>query len=443
MNLEQIAEEIVKRGESKGFDEIEVYLVKEKNSLIQIIESLVTAKMGEEIGVGIRASIGKKVGFIATSIVDLDKIDVVLDNLKSIVLTRPEDKDFDGFADPKSAKHRGGVIDTKIYEAPIDEISESVKSVFESVKKLDYIVKLEYHITLADEEIIIANSRGLLAKDKITYAMAFAEVKGKNETLAMDYHTSRKLEIDKLVGVLENAARKVKDFLDAKKLSEPFEGAAVIVNKEVSNFLQNFVSYNFSALNIQENRSKFVGKLNEKVAAEKLTILDNPENPNALLSLKYDGEGVPTYKKALIENGVLRTYLYDVYSARREGKESTGNGVRTNYRSQPSPSPLNVELVPTCNKDAQALINELDKGIFVAGYVMGSHMADLINGVFSLTSLESYYIKNGEIKYPIRSVTITGNFFDVINSILKIGNDLEVTIGGIYPSILVKGLRFI
>jgi len=154
-------------------------------------------------------------------------------------------------------------------------------------------------------------------------------------------------------------------------------------------------------------------------------------------------ECVPTSKKVLIDKGVLKTFVYDSYTAYREGKESTGNAMRRSFESLPEPSTVNIVIESTTNKDVHGLLGEIDKGVYIAGFTMGSHLTDPLRGTFSITSLNAFYVENGDIKYPLKSVTAGGNFFELLKNVISVGSDYRLIRLGKIPSILVDKITFV
>jgi PmbA protein len=174
---------------------------------------------------------------------------------------------------------------------------------------------------------------------------------------------------------------------------------------------------------IYRESSFLAGKLGEKIAHESITITDDGRLPGRLGSKPFDGEGQPTRRNVLVENGELKSWLLDHYSARKLGMESTGSAARgtgsaprvgtTNLWLEPSPASENASL--------EALISEIDRGLLVTELIgMGFNptTGDYSRGAAGL------WIENGEIVHPVEEITIAGNLGQMLLDIDRIGSEL-------------------
>ena len=136
----------------------------------------------------------------------------------------------------------------------------------------------------------------------------------------------------------------------------------------------------------------------------------------------FDGEGVATRRRAVIERGVLTTLLYDLSTARRAGKESTGNGRRGSYSSPVSIAPYNLSFA-TGEMSREEMLTSLEKGIFITE-AKGFHAgADSVTGDFSI-ECAGFLVENGKVTRPVKSFTVAGNFYEVLFAIEAFGNDV-------------------
>ena len=136
---------------------------------------------------------------------------------------------------------------------------------------------------------------------------------------------------------------------------------------------------------------------------------------------KFDGEGVPQQKTLLIDRGVLRGFIYDNYTARKEGKESTGNGSRGGYLSTPSVDATNFHFL-SGKMSAQELIGDLKDGLLVYS-VQGAHTSNPVSCDFSVVATPAWRIKDGNIAYPVRAAMLAGNSFDVLRDVSGVANN--------------------
>ncbi|HKA66359.1 MAG TPA: metallopeptidase TldD-related protein, partial [Solirubrobacterales bacterium] len=180
---------------------------------------------------------------------------------------------------------------------------------------------------------------------------------------------------------------------------------------------------------VQRGRSPFIDRLGEELASEALVLHDDGRDPAGSASAPFDGEGVPRRRTALIEGGRLRAFLYDTYTANREGRASTGSAARHGYRSQPSVSASNL-LVASGSHSFAELLGEAGEGVFVTD-VAGLHSGvNPVTGVFSVGA-SGRAIRGGELAEPLREFTIAGDLVSMLGSVRAAGAEARwVPFGG-------------
>ena len=204
----------------------------------------------------------------------------------------------------------------------------------------------------------------------------------------------------------------------------------------------------FSSIFMAENAQKGFSllskdKVGTDIAASHITLRDDGICDLSLGSMAFDAEGVATQQKAIIENGVLKTLLYNLKSAEKDGVRSTGNASRGGLGGAIGTSCTNYYLVPS-ETSFDELISRVDKGVVITE-MAGLHSGvNPVSGDFSI-SADGFMIENGKISKPIEQITVAGNFYEVLKNIIAVGSDLRFHSGGHggmgTPSILVEGLR--
>jgi len=200
---------------------------------------------------------------------------------------------------------------------------------------------------------------------------------------------------------------------------------------------------------VDKDYSVYRGKIGEKVADSMITMADDPTIPCLYGSYKFDDEGTPARRNILIENGVLKSYMTDILSAKTAGLPLTGNGRRESYRNIPVPRMSNTFLLPG-KSDFESMIEQAGDGLLVRK--MGGGEVNPTTGDFVFYVSEAYMIKNGKISYPVRGATLTGNGPQALQNIVALGSNLIMDPGvcgksgqGVpvtdgQPSMLIKGL---
>jgi PmbA protein len=234
----------------------------------------------------------------------------------------------------------------------------------------------------------------------------------------------------------DKLAKKIVDQTVAQLGGEACESntyKAVLHPSVVQSLIKAYVDY-ANAEEVQKKSSLFIGKLGQKVASKKVTIEDRPLQKNAFARW-FDDEGVATYNKAIIKNGVLQTYLYNLTTAAKDGVQTTGNAFGGG--SKKGIAPAFIYLKPG-KKSQEELFQEVGNGVFITD-VSGLHAGlNQQSGNFSLQST-GYMIENGKKGKPLDLITVSGNLLELFGDVLEVGNDVDVSPSGISAeSLLIK-----
>lgn len=173
---------------------------------------------------------------------------------------------------------------------------------------------------------------------------------------------------------------------------------------------------------IRKGTSIFAGKIGEKVASSICTIVDDGAIPRRSGSLNFDSEGTPTTKNVLIENGILKGYMYDKLNAKLMNTTSTGNGRRMSFKKLPIPRMTNTYL-QAGDTDPKDIIASLDDGIYAVNFAGGQ--VDPTSGNFTFSANGAYLVKQGKIVHPVKGVTLIGNGLESMKKISMVGNNLD------------------
>ena len=198
----------------------------------------------------------------------------------------------------------------------------------------------------------------------------------------------------------------------------------------------------FSGKNALLGLSLLAGKEEQTVASPLLTLIDDPfyaENP---MQMPFDAEGVATKTKNLIENGVLKTLLYDLTYAKKAGKQPTGNAARGSIADPVSIGTYCLRIAPGADSPAQ-LLEKMGNGLYITE-LKGLHAgADAVTGDFSIESA-GFLVENGKRKAPVHSFTVAGNFFELLRSIDGVADNVEMSLPSVSctaaPDLLIRGL---
>ncbi|MFP4250226.1 MAG: TldD/PmbA family protein [Armatimonadota bacterium] len=188
---------------------------------------------------------------------------------------------------------------------------------------------------------------------------------------------------------------------------------------------------------VQRNRSWLAGREGDRIASEALTVREEPLVPAGLRSSEYDGEGVAREPRALIDEGVLTTYLHNSYTAFKEGVEPTGHASRGGYSSSVGISPSNLQIQPGEKTEAE-LISEIDEGIYVA---YAGISPNSVTGEVSTTLDFGFRIEGGECAAPISTTLIGSTGDELLRNIDAVSSDYREEPGLILPSIRITDVQ--
>ncbi len=438
MELQKL-EKIVKET-AKGF-EYELFLLRRKNLKISTengnFEKITTA---EDYGLAVRLLKDQKMGFSYTTDLSPEAVKKLVSDLVEITTILPPDggnRFFYQKLEPKANSPYDGEGLSLPVEEKIDLVVSFEKSVIDSHP---YVVGTrETTFSEVEYEVSFLNSFGIEYSYKGTaYSLissALAESPKGDRNITWGYRTARYLKDLGLEDFKNELVQKLVDTLDP----EPFESRSlpVIFHREAfASLLETFAEI-FSGENLVKNKTPLAGKLGERVASEKVSLVDDGTLERGFATHPYDDEGVPQQRKTLVENGVLKGFYHSVWSATKLGVEPTGNGFRSSFTSPPSAGISNFYLKPQSGSFEELLQNAEE--VFVVYDLMGLHTADPISGDFSLGASGALY-RNGKRIAAIRGVTIAGNFLNLLRDISVVGGDLQFYGNVGSPSVLVKNI---
>jgi PmbA protein len=216
------------------------------------------------------------------------------------------------------------------------------------------------------------------------------------------------------------AAENALNMLGAKPI--PSCEVPMVVNPEVGTQLLSFIAGLLSADEVQKGRSLFAGKIDAKIASPAVTLIDDGRLAGRLATSPVDGEGVPQQTTVLVTDGVLKTFLYDSYTANKGKTRSTGNHQRGGYQGPGSVGTTSFYLKPGTAR-AGDLVRGIARGFYWTQGIGLFAGIDAASGDFSIP-VAGFLIERGKLTAPIRGVSIAGNLFELLTAVDKVGDDL-------------------
>lgn len=441
-----LAEDAVSSALRRGASEAEAFAYQGLATNV-VIERGQVAKSSRIIdrGIGIRVIVNKAVGFSYTNILENKATieDTILHALSSAKTSKP-DQDWNSLPSDKSYTPVGKIYDDRIVGLRPEDLVNAASVMLDAAETTDKrMFPIEGGAGASYLSKAVANSNGIATFDHGTFIECSLATIGQHEgdvtPVCFEFNAERTYDIDpEWVG--KEAARLAASALKARK-TETRNTNVIFAHYAFQELLYFTLINAVKADFVQRNQSAFKGKIGEKVASEIVTVYDDGLLEGGLRSWKSDSEGVPQQKTLIVEKGVLRSFIYDNYTAKKEGKKSTGNATRAGYLSTPNVEATNFHFV-SGNKSPEQLISEVDDGLLVY-YLQGAHSSNPASGEFSVVATPAWKIKNGTIIYPIKGAMLAGNIFDVLKNVSALANN-ERKIGQLVaPWVLVEDVKVI
>lgn len=429
----------------KGIDEFEIYFLSNLNTSIKIYQGKIeNFSNNQNQGISFRGMVDGKMGYSYSESMEDEDIDFLINEvIENANCIESLDKQFiygekANYTDTITYSSAIENLDTDLVKDFLIKMEEYALSIDERVKKVNFC-----SFAMGSGEKIIKNSKGLELHSKenicYTYISVIAEENGVVKT-GSHFQLGRDFSKFDYKELSEVAVKRALNKFGTITLTE-VPKTCVIENLAFSSLL-GAMSNIFSAEAVQKNISKLKGKLNESVASSIVTLVDDPFLKDGLANSSFDDEGVPTSYKKIIQDGILKTYLYNLKTAYKDGVSSTGNGVKGSYKGTVGISSFNLYIKPS-DKSFDKMIENIKEGIFITDFA-GLHSGlNTISGDFSLAG-EGFYIKDGKIDRPLNQITISGNFFELLKNIKDIANDIKFSFSSVgSPSIMVEGLKVV
>jgi PmbA protein len=430
--LSAVAQRAVEAATEAGAGDAEAYVAREGGRQVRVhdgeVESLTAATQS---GAGVRAWSGGRVGYAFGT--DLSEAGVAAIAARAAEAAAAADEDADA-APPQPAEFEAlpGLSDPSIAEWETGRVVDLALTVERTALESDpRLVGVEVAVYAdSDEQVAIASSTGVAgeyeASSCYAYLQALAEGEGARET-GLGFGLARGPRGLDPEAIGAEAAERALSMIGAAKPES--RSCPVVLDETVAASFAGLIGGGFSAKAVQRGRSPFADHLGEEVASQAFALHDDGRDPQGPASAPFDAEGVPRRRTALIEDGKLCSYLYDTYTANREGGSSTGSASRQGYRSLPSVSASNLMVAPG-SLSLEQLLAEAGEGVYVTD-VAGLHSGvNPVTGVFSVGA-SGRMIRDGALAEPVREFTIAGELVAMLSAVSAAGSEARwVPFGG-------------
>jgi len=446
-DLAQLATDVLSKALQAGASDAEVVISEgDEFSTLVRLGQVETLKESGSRALGLHVYFGQRSATTSTSDFSAEGVERLVHGAVELARVTSEDP-FAGLPDASefgSAPGDQGLYFDDVYSLPVEERIAMARRAEEAALSVDTRMQNSdgASFDVATGLKVLANSRGFVGEYRRSYCgFSVAPIAQDGNGMQRDWwytnaRTLKNLESPEEVG--REAARRTLRRLGARRV--PTQRATVVFSPEIARSIMGNVLAAADGDAIYRSASFFNGMLEKEVAGSNITIIDDgtlmlPGGVGGFGTTPFDGEGLPTRRKAIVERGVLKNYLLNTYTARKLNMHSTGNASR-GLAGAAGIGAGNFYLEPGTLTPEQ-LIGEVQSGLYVTE-TMGFGV-NLVTGDYS-QGASGLWIENGELAYPVEEITIAGNLKEMYRNISGIANDLVFRSAGACPTIRVEGM---
>ena len=386
---------------------------------------------------GLRVFIGKKQAVVSSSDLSEKAIDELVEQAVNMAKAAPEDP-YCGIAEPSQIADRFpelALSDTA--EPDVEQLKAWAAAAEDAARAVDGVTNSEgADASWGRSTVALAATNGFSGTYSITrYSLSASVLAGEGTGMERDYDYATTVFLNDLpdpAKIGRTAGEKAVARLNPRKVgSGQFP---VLFDPRCSNSLLGHLGGAINGSSIARGTSFLKDRLGEQIFPDGITVVDDPHRAKGMKSKPFDAEGIANQRCNIIDNGVLTTWVLDLASARQLGLESTGHAAR-GTGGPPSPSLTNFHMEPG-SLSREALIKQAGTGFYVTE-MMGMG----VNGVTGDYSrgASGYWIKNGELVYPVSELTIAGNLKDMFMNLTP-ADDLEFKYATNAPTLRIDGM---
>ena len=444
MRYQEFKDYVVAAAKEKDLQEYELYYMESDSmSAETMMHEIGEFSTSSEAGACFRCIYQGKMGYASTEFFTKEEalriVDGAIENAKNIEI---EDEVFIHEAGDTYVE----LEPQRTKEPTSEEIIKTILDLEDKIYGADSRVAdgTQAMAAFGRETVALCNSKGLDLSYSYDYSQIGAvAILGEEGVMynafKVDTGDFAEFDIDKLANeVVSDAVASI-----GKESVESGTYDIVFSNKMMGSLLATFFGV-FSGESALRGLSLLKGKEGELIASDIVTIVDDPFCKEAYNGMPFDGEGVATYRKAVVEKGRLNTLLHSLTTAGKLGIASTGNGRKAGYSSKVGVRPYNFYMEKGGAGTKEDIFAKVQNGIYIT-QLNGMHAgANPVTGDFSLAA-EGFQIRDGQKAHVIKNFTVSGNFYEVLKNVAFIGDDMRYsspsggcTFGA--PTVMVKGL---
>jgi PmbA protein len=433
-----VAERLVGAASKAGADAADAVAVRSVAVSIEVRDGAVEeTERSESDDVGLRVLVGHRQAVVSTNDISAAGIAGLAERAVAMARATPEDR-FAGLADPQMLAR--DIPDLDLVDAelpPVSRLEELARTAEAAALAIDGVSKSGgASATAGIGGLVLVTSGGFNGTHLSSrHGLSVTAIAGDGTAMERDYDSSSALhaaDLGDAAAIGRSAGERARKRLNPRKV--PSGRVPVVFEPRVAGSLIGHLASAANGSSIARRTSFLRDMLGQSLFRRGIRIIDDPLRQRGLRSRPFDAEGVAGRPLALIEDGILKSWLLDSATGRELDMTTTGHAQRS-VSSTPSPAPTNLHLEPG-RKTPQALIGDISQGFYVTDLIgMG---VNIVTGDYS-RGAAGFWIEDGELTYPVSEVTIAGRLLDIFGSI-EPADDLEFRYGVNAPTVRVEGL---
>ena len=432
------AERLVNAALKTGADAADAVAVRSMSLSVEVRDGAVEeSERAEGDDLGLRVLVGHRQAVVSTNDLAGDASVALAERAVAMARAAPEDK-FAGLADGALLAHDFPDLDLLDPDLPsVAELEAMAKTAEQAALTIKGVAKSGGASASAGiGGMVLVTSHGFRgAYLGSRHGISMTAIAGEGTGMERDYDYSSSLhaaDLDSPEKIGRTAGERAVERLNPRKVST--RKVPVVFDPRISGSLVSHLASAANGASVARKTSFLRDKMGAKLFDDGIRIVDDPLRKRGLRSHPFDGEGVAHRRLALVDDGVLHSWLLDCSTARELGLTTTGHASR-GVSSVPSPSPSNLHMEPG-RQSPEDLIADIDDGFYVTDLIgMGVNM---VTGDYS-RGASGFWIENGKRTYPVSEVTIAGHLFDIFRTLTP-ANDLEFRYSTNAPTLRFEGL---
>ncbi|MCY3412445.1 MAG: TldD/PmbA family protein [Candidatus Heimdallarchaeota archaeon] len=431
----------VTKGEELGATQIEVLVSSGRKKSIAIDGNSITGSQEQSNNLTqARVYIGNQLGLATSTSIREDAIISVVEKAISLAKYAPPNEHFKSLAEPSIREHQKveGMYDYRIEELETQLVMDKVEMLINGATEVHEKANVSGKLDVDTRKTGIVNSLGISANQEYTLLFSNAwtsiNLSSDNAGSSYDWAMTRNLDDDIDYHALgKKGAEAAKSQLHAKMA--PSSTVPVIMDHvTTSSTLKSMIESGVSGFNVMAGTSYFSDKIGDQLSNTQLKVWDDPHIQQGINSKIYDDEGVPTTKLTLFEEGILKSYITDSYSANYLGLESSGHARNFNGTFYPTLHQMQIE---GGTDNYQQMIEDMRRGVVIKnrGLIVWGESPEI-----SVKIDQGFWVENGEIQFPLKNSMLGTNIYDFLKNISAISKDTVTEFNNKSPAIRIEDI---